>query len=295
MKKIIIMADKKEFSFRFVKESNQVFLFNVYKNRKPCIILKILRKILYFFGLKFNNIFYDEWTKFLDDEDAQFILLDDSRPYHRLGRVLKSAKNKPILCFWNKISFKPKKVAKLKKSFEIFSYSKYDCSYFDLKFNPLFFQKSDISYKSTIYDTIFIGQAKNRLFDLERYFFLFDNPYFYVVSNNQKSTVFKQNKKFIDYEEYLLLVLQSKSILEILPYEKAGATIRESEAIVLQKKLITNNYDIINEKYYNPQNIFILSLNTTKNEIIQFLNKEFIPYSEDIVNEFSFTRWLNRF
>lgn len=60
-------------------------------------------------------------------------------------------------------------------------------------------------------------------------------------------------KKWIDYKEVLIKVANSRCILEILQNNQSGSSLRYCEAVFYNKKLLTNNPNIINYPYYNPK------------------------------------------
>ena len=74
-----------------------------------------------------------------------------------------------------------------------------------------------------------------------------------------------------------------------------GLSFRFFEALYYQKKLITNNTDIINYEFYNPNNIMIIDYNNyTQASILEFLDKEYVNIDSEIINKYSFDNWLKR-
>lgn len=70
-----------------------------------------------------------------------------------------------------------------------------------------------------------------------------------------------------------------------------GLTFRIFEAMGLSKKIITNNPDIINYDFYNPQNILIIN---NENPIIpnHFLETEYTPVPKEIYNKYTLESWV---
>lgn len=66
------------------------------------------------------------------------------------------------------------------------------------------------------------------------------------------------NSHFIPYIEYLKKVQSSDCILEIIQKGSRGCTFRTWEAIVYNKKLITNNQSVKEESFYNPNYILVI-------------------------------------
>ena len=63
---------------------------------------------------------------------------------------------------------------------------------------------------------------------------------------------------FTPYLDYLSKVQSSDCLLEILQDGMSGATFRTWEAVVYNKKLITNNQSVKDEEFYNPQYIQVI-------------------------------------
>ena len=59
--------------------------------------------------------------------------------------------------------------------------------------------------------------------------------------------------KFFPYDEVVERVLKSKCILDITQVDQSALTVRPYEAVVYNKKLLTNNKSILNFKYYNSK------------------------------------------
>ena len=57
------------------------------------------------------------------------------------------------------------------------------------------------------------------------------------------------------YTEIIKQDMQSNCILEIIQPGQSSYTLRFQEAICLGKKLLTNNKEVKNEKYYDPKYI----------------------------------------
>lgn len=73
---------------------------------------------------------------------------------------------------------------------------------------------------------------------------------------------------------------------------------RVLESIYFSKKLITGNEDIIHYDFYNKNNIYLLPKQISSvsiEEIKIFIEKPFLPYSEDILNQYDFEHWKNQF
>jgi len=109
------------------------------------------------------------------------------------------------------------------------------------------------------------------------------NPQFYL------NTMYLSKVEVIYY-----IMSQGKAILEIIDAGFEWETQRPLLALSNNKKLITNNISIKREKYYSPDNIFILGSDNEK-DLIGFLNKPFKTISADIMNYYNVEEWIQRF
>ena len=111
---------------------------------------------------------------------------------------------------------------------------------------------------------------------------------------NSKNIIIENEKDFVPYEDYLKLLVKTKTILDIVDGNQSGLTLRCMEALFFNKKLITNNLDIENYDFYNPKNVFILGKDDMNN-IKQFIDSPYELVDEKIVNYYDFDEWIKRF
>lgn len=99
-----------------------------------------------------------------------------------------------------------------------------------------------------------------------------------------------RKRRWISYTKYLREEAKSRIILEIVQGESSGNTLRVYEAIVLGKKLITNNRHLKNNPAYDPENMFVFE----KPEDIPdaFLRGKAGPYSEELKKQISLESFL---
>lgn len=72
-----------------------------------------------------------------------------------------------------------------------------------------------------------------------------------VNEDDPKTGCIRYPKKRLDYEDVLDYVSQTNCIIEIVQNDTAGPTMRYSEAVFYNKKLLTNNKNIVNFPFYN--------------------------------------------
>lgn len=126
--------------------------------------------------------------------------------------------------------------------------------------------ESKIDIKKTEWnqsDLFFAGVAKNRLDIImsvyERFMSLGKKCDFYLVGVDESRRIDRPGliyaDKFLPYREVLLRSINSNCILEVNQQGAIGYTARFLEAVIYNKKLITNNFDVKKSKFYNPQYI----------------------------------------
>lgn len=76
-----------------------------------------------------------------------------------------------------------------------------------------------------------------------------------VLINLHEHIVIRSYDNLLDYKDMLHKTLEAKCILEIVRQQQAGLTLRAYEAIVYNKKLLTNNPTILKSPYYNSNYI----------------------------------------
>lgn len=248
-------------------------------------ILKKLRKI--HFSNKLNNkivvpfkAIWDRWNCIdcskLDKSDRNYIIFQSNIKFSK--RYLKKLKKKKNACI---VLYLPDTIEKLgiaknKKEFKrycdyyqidvVFSFDKADCEKYELEFFDLYsselVRKNKKNYKKR-YDLFYIGQCRNetrlklikaiykRLREnLNLNFFLFG-----VEKEKQK---YSENIKYNQYLKYNNIVdidCESQCILELMNEKQSGNTLRFKEAICFNIKLLTNNKNVLNSKFYNPKYI----------------------------------------
>ena len=97
-------------------------------------------------------------------------------------------------------------------------------------------------------------------------------------------------KKWISYQEVLIRLSQSKCILEVIQKNQSGPSLRYFEAIFYNKKLLTNNKNIVSYPYYNPKWMRVI-------EKPEEIDLEWVRNNDDVDyhynGEFSPTNFIN--
>lgn len=96
------------------------------------------------------------------------------------------------------------------------------------------------------------------------------------------------------YEDVLNAINGSKAVLDIVQSGQRGQTLRPLEAMFAQRKLITNNKDIVNEPFYSKERVFILGVDK-ETELKRFIESDFKPVEREILNRYEINHWIEQF
>jgi hypothetical protein len=118
-----------------------------------------------------------------------------------------------------------------------------------------------------IFDVFFAGRAKNRLPILLDVYDKFSetglNCYYYILGVKKEDRIYRPSIKYtekpLSYREMLKLSVNSRCLLEVNQIGAVGYTSRFLEAVMYNKRLITNNLSIRDSGFYNPEFIQLFS------------------------------------
>lgn len=269
-----------------------------YKNNSA--YFRALKRVHHIFRLPKFPIYFSDWKNQLSNYDTVF-LQSVSIPTEIVKYIQKTNDNiRIIVWFMNPIQ-KTRELARLKQSkAELWTFDYDDARNYHLNYNTQYFFNNIILPKSVVdNDVYFLGADKGRIEELIQLEKELINKgistRFHITStgktNNKYNDLYKSN---ISYEESLLEISKSNVIVDLLQDGQSGLTVRPLEALFFQKKLITNNTNVVNEKFYNKNNIFILGQDNINN-IKQFVDLPYERVSSEIIEYYDYDKWLERF
>lgn len=230
---------------------------------------KIINNII---NLPFKNIWFKHYYKsnFNNEKPLCFIFFGRNAFLANHG-LIDYLKKKHIgakfICYFQDlvINHNDVDIQDLKKIFDLLITFDYqdaknnNIDYFPLVNSKYKFKLDESIKKSDIY---FLGAAKNRLSDIiTAYEKLKDKNLicdFYITGVKREEQVYQDEIKYIDsmsYLENLYRINRTKCMLELMQKNGHGYTQRMMEAIIYDKKIITNNPTVKNAPFYNPTNI----------------------------------------
>lgn len=290
--KILIVYDSIEYFMPFIERKN-VDVFRLYKNLN--YVNRLLKKIFQLLNLR-TIYWYENWLK--NCSDYKTIIFFANRDFYPLYYIKrKNPKAKIIFWYWNPAIKMADPDTVPKELCEMWSYDPVDCEKYNLKKNTTFYFK-DIKVKETAkeIDLLFLGINKGRqdMLDELNSIMIENNikTYFHVVPDKNEKRL--DSVKPISYKKYLQLISKSKCILDLVPEDNNGMTLRPMEAIFLKRKLITNDAKIMKEPFYNSSNVFVLGVDNFEN-LYDFINSDYMEVDHSKVLSFDFENWLNRF
>ncbi len=237
-----------------------------------------------------NSLIYK--NKFNNDRPICFVFFASSKKllnHSFLTYLRKKYRDSKFVLFFQDLvrHSMGEKIDKLRDSFDlIISFDHEDAHKYGLNYYPLVFSKYNVPKDDSITesDVYFVGKAKDRLDEILAAYEKFRDAGlkcdFYITG------VAPEQQKYADeihycgqmsYIENLKHVKATKALLEIMQQGGHGYTLRACEAIMYDKKMITNNPEVVNAPFYSPERISVFNN-------VDDINTEFVldePYCVD--------------
>jgi hypothetical protein len=179
----------------------------------------------------------------------------------------------------------------------VFSYDKVDVEKYNFQFLTNYIYDDEIENNTITQLAFNITSFDNRFPILEKLAYYFSKneiPYRFIV---KKDRIFVHeyieiSNTYIKLSEVKNIISSSFALVDIQQQHQIGLSFRVFEALGFKKKLITNNQDIINYDFYNPNNIFIISDSNYEVPSI-FFETDYIEVSSEIINRYGLNNWLS--
>lgn len=243
-----------------------------------------IHKFLPFKSL-WNSFLFDASVVNENEKNCFIFFISDLREHRQLIQALKNKyKDAKFVMYLedtvaSRTNFDHKS---LKKNFDlVFSYDADDCKKYGFIYYPTPYSRLGGLSENALpeSDLFFCGLAKNRLKTILDVYnkCRLNNIYcdFNICSEDipiQNSDGINYLKTTMPYSEYLKHLSKTNCILEINQKGAVGYSLRVWEALVYGKKLMTNNKNILQEPFYNPEQFSIID--TPSSIDIDFIKKE---------------------
>lgn len=253
------------------------FLLKLFLNHniKEVYNRKILEKRFNILEEKYDSIFIIR-PDFMKDKELQF---------------LKSKTNNFIAYYWDAMPFFPRKKKIIPFFDKIYSFDTQDCRTYNLELltNFYYYEPEPVEMENTLFCISHLEKRRYELFNrMGRY--LKENSISFRFMTRQsveklKSPYIEYMKESIPYPEMLKLLNHYAVILDIAKPNQAGLSFRIFESLGMNKKIITNNWAVMEYDFYNPNNILVIDfdkLNIPKS----FFKTPFQPIDEAIKQKY---------
>lgn len=219
-------------------------------------------------------------------------------------------KNNPdtrcIFYFWNSIAHTKLDIEEIRNAgFEIWGFDKKDSEAYHYQYNPQFFCPSWYDSIRNVnpapYDISFVGRDCNgKMQNVEQIIDILNSnkpitsniyfvaPKWYLFFKNKKY------KKMLSFKEVLQEEMKATALLDIVKNGQNGYSLRVFDALCNEKKLITNNLNIIEEEFYDSNNVFVYG-HDSLDKLSSFLSSPFEHGKADKVKSLSIEHWLMNF
>lgn len=317
MKKVLIITIV-NYGFIPFNKKNNVYVEYLYKRNKFNLLKRMSHKLLFsesnlflsfpiFLQKIMFRIVFSNWFKLLKKVDTVIIFDGEKDPL-----ILKMIHNlyptkRLLVWYWNSIGGDIVSPDNFNRKYtELWSFDPQNCKDYNLKYNVQFYPLENVINNANIssdIDLLYVGADKTqeRINILEKIKKVClkgkINFLFYLVKQS------KENIKtsiayypLLKYPQVLQLINRSSAILDITKNNQSGLTLRPLEALFFNKKLVTNNEDIIYHKIYklNSANIYILG--KEKKSLKEFIE---LPLNKSntaqLKKYYSFDTWLSNF
>jgi len=216
---------------------------------------------------------------------------------------VKNISKKSIVYYWDGFDHFPtykKSIGFFDKSF---TFDPEDAKKYNLNFLPNFYFAEDRNENPEM-DLFFLSSFDNRYPLIEQIVLTLEKQnkhlkikILQLPRNNKISipTPISNSIEFINepisFAETTAFMKNTKIVLDIQKDIQHGLTFRVFEAMGLGKKLITTNPDIVHYDFYNPNNIFIWTKDTSSIPE-SFLNTPYEELPEKIYQKYSQKNWV---
>jgi len=175
----------------------------------------------------------------------------------------------------------------------VYAFDKQDAKEYNFDFSPLIYTTSQtlpVYSNDFEYDLFYLGRAKDRYDTLIEVFEKAKSEglkcNFTIVGVPKECRKYQDEISYdpIPYAQALDNMGKSKCIVDMIQGGSTALTIKTCEAVLLGRKLLTSNQNVVNEPFYHSDNIHIYNPTDC---ISDFINRPYIPYTKEDCYYFS--------
>lgn len=295
---IIIFSTKDSTSFTSFKNLGYTVIYPYNKRKRTDYRVRALLHILNIEKYKLFDSFFEINQEINECTNPKIIIIIGSLIFEPFIKKLRNKFPKAhiVYSYSNIVKDLASINPSILKKYEItgVSWDKIDCKKYGLQYqrpgiDPTILNR--VNTQEICYDVCFIGADKHRYKSIKEIEKIISNAGFcsYIHITPDYSffkTLHKDYQDKIPYSRYLEIVASSRCIIDFVQKGQVGTTMRTMEAIFNGKKLISNNQNLKDYDFYNPNNIFIVTKDNL-NDIPDFLKSPFIPIDENILSRYT--------
>ena len=238
-------------------------------------------------------------------DDNQIIIFDSLTSVRHLRWLREEYPDKQIILWcWNRVP-SAEWLRRIPPGISVWSFSRADCQAYGLRYNTQFFfdcladgaaacRRS--SLPSDPPTALFVGRDKSRadvLGSLGSQLKAAGVRVDLRIIPPARGVFRHMIEKLIPYDAVIELVKNADVLLDYANGGSSGLSLRCMEALFYQKKLITNNAEILEADFYDPMNIYVLGRD--QRSFDEFLKAPYAPVPSGIRDRYLLSNWLRRF
>lgn len=179
----------------------------------------------------------------------------------------------------------------------IYSYDKKDVQDYNFTFLTNYIYDDKIEKKEIKNLAFNISSFDNRFYFLEKiasYLTQHKIKFLFIVKKDKPFAhdTIQISKKYLPISEVKDYIADSLVLIDLQKKRQNGLSFRIFEALGYSKKLITNNPDVVNYDFYNPNNIFVVTEDNV-NIPVDFFETEYIEVDSYIVKKYKLESWIS--
>lgn len=269
-------------------------------SKRKLFLSNVLMKTHVRMQLPKNEIWYS-WRKRLYQYDT-VIIFDTALANVYSNYIIDRYPNIRIIIWYSNPVCTTIAPAKFNKQCELWSFDKNDCNKYGMKWNTQFYcSPFEGSNERISSDICFVGQDKGRREQINNVAHICQENNLktdFIIVDNPKLIHLNIRNKYIPYEDIVRShYLHSRAILDVVQQGQQGLTLRPLECLFLNKKLITNNSDIVNYDFYRMENQLVINdfADFDGRLLRDFLESNECCYDQSLKHYYSAECWINRF
>lgn len=261
------------------------------------LFLRLVREAWFRAHLPFKELFYNK--RVLAFEGEYLFVRDPQITRAYLQWLQKQRKWKLFFIYDNMVGrarhIYPNQIP---EGIDVWTYDRSDSEKYGIKLNDRmsYYVSFCKEKQEPEYDVLYVGRDKGRgefLYALEKALNEAGlRTFFRVVGDTRFEK--KKDKRYgpeMSYDEICELIARSKAILNVILPGQEGMTVRDSEAICNNVKLITTNATIVDRPIYRSSNMLVIQ-GIEVDRIKEFLEVPYEPYGENVKEDFLLEKWI---